>query len=101
MGNIEMYKGLMIMASAVILFSIAQSYLAARKPWYVGLFFPGIYLALAIPYIIGEYIGTNEIQLVPDYYSAVSFFFPGIWLILLYYTVFYYQKWKVADESKS
>jgi len=101
MGNIEMYTDLIIMALAVILLSIAQSYLAARKPWYTGLFFPGIYWVFAVPYIIGEYIGTSEIQLAPDYYSAASFFFPGIWLILLYYMVFYYQKWKVADESKN
>lgn len=93
MINFEFYKDLLAVTLSTIVFSGVQVYFAKHRPWYMGLFLPVIYWIFAAPYIRNCII-TGENQLRTDYYSAATFFFPGIWLFLLYYIVFFYWKWR-------
>lgn len=76
-----------------------------RKTW-KGLLIPAVYWMYAIPCLCIKYLYTNQIRKIPDYYSAATYFFPGVWFIMVYFIFYYHREYKnyckvreVGDET--
>ena len=64
-----------------------------QKIW-IGWVLPIGYWMLMMPWIYRRFLSVSEIRKVPDYYSTVTFLFPGLLFLMIYYIVFYYRKQK-------
>ncbi|MDD4850387.1 MAG: hypothetical protein PHO10_06770 [Gemmiger sp.] len=80
--------------------TVAQIVLARLpRPW-VGFVLPVLaWAAVARPVYLA--LAPNAVRQMPDYYLAASLLFIGLWLLLIYFALFYYWKYKAASARSA
>ena len=88
-----------IMVLLIIIFcSLFQMFLAKKDGVWKGYILPFAYWGYMIPKLWYSYLLANEVRLIPDFYSAATFFFPGVWFLMFYFTSYYHRKYREEDR---
>ena len=78
----------------IILLSLIQVFFSKKDKMWRGFLIPVVYWSCVIPTLCYKCLLTSEIRKNPDYYSAATYFFPGVWFIMIYFIFYYYRKYK-------
>lgn len=91
----EINNSLIVLLILTMILTAVQVWFSRSGHWKKGIIIPVIYCLFSFPNIY-SHLTVSPAKLIPDYYQAATFFYPSIWLLMIYFILYYHRKYKEA-----